>query len=254
MSAHFLLAQISDCHIGGPAQGGRTPEQRLARALEALSPFRPHAILATGDLANDEKPEEYAVLARLLAPASAPVFLIPGNHDAPAALRAAFPTHAYLPAAGPLSYVIDDFPVRIVAIDQTTPGAVHGDFTEAHAAWLEAALARAPGTPTLVALHHPPFPSHDRLFDGIGLLGAERFIAIIARHRQVRRVLCGHHHRLVYGMAAHAPVVCAPATAWSYGLALRPEQRLAAKADAPCGAMLHVWSAAGGFASHFLSI
>jgi 3',5'-cyclic-AMP phosphodiesterase len=254
VSDRFILAQISDLHIGAPLRAGRENSSvQLQRALAAIAPFRPDAILATGDLANDEKPEEYAELAQLLATPPAPVFLLPGNHDKPALLRQYFPAHEYLPAALPSSYVIDQFPVRIVMIDQTAPGQVGGSFTDAHASWLEATLASKPDAPTIVALHHPPFPSHDRLFDTIGLEGAGAFAAVIARHPQVGRIVCGHHHRLVVGAVAHAPVVTAPSTAWTYGLALHADDQVAPITQEPPGFLLHVWTKADGFATHLVA-
>ena len=76
-----------------------TPRAILERAVahvNALDP-RPDVVLATGDLVDGGKPEEYARLRRLLAPLAMPVYLIPGNHDARDALRAVFADHAYLP-------------------------------------------------------------------------------------------------------------------------------------------------------------
>ncbi len=48
----------------------------------------PAAVVMTGDLVNDARPDEYAALADLLAPLDAPVLPLPGNHDDRALLRA----------------------------------------------------------------------------------------------------------------------------------------------------------------------
>lgn len=249
MSERFVLAQISDLHIGGEGAAAG-----LRRTLDALRTRRIDAIIATGDLANDEKHEEYRELAALLRDAPAPLYLAPGNHDSVERMRAAFPEHVYLPLEGALSFVIERFAVRIVSVDDTVAGEVHGDFTPAHAAWLETALARAPRHPTIVALHHPPFATHDLLFDTIALKAAERFAEVIGRHRQVVRIICGHHHRLAVGAVAHAPVVIAPSTAWSYGLALGAGDAIAPKTAEPTGYMLHVWTPEAGMASHFMAV
>ena len=252
MSRHFILAQISDTHIR--ADDGRAAVIQLRRALAQARAYRADAILLTGDLASDERAEEYAALAEVLADAPAPLYLMPGNHDDRELLRAAFPRHAYLPSAGPLSFVVDDLPVRVVAVDQIAPGETHGVFTREGADWLEAALAAAPRKPTIVALHHPPFLTHDLLFDRIGLLQADHFAEVIARHRQVVRIICGHHHRVVVGQVAHAPVVIAPSTSWVYGLALRDSDQIAPTTSEQPGWMLHVWTRSGGLASHFMGL
>ena len=69
-------------------------------------------------------------------------------------------------------------------------------------AWLDAKLAEQPERPTLIAMHHPPF--NCGLNDAIGLANAAEFTALIGRHKQVKRIVCGHHHRPVTVPVAHA--------------------------------------------------
>lgn len=252
MNARFVLAQISDTHVRADDDGASA--RQVTRALASAAHYRPDVILLTGDLVNDELPEEYAVFAEAIAGASAPTFLMPGNHDRRDRLRTAFPDHRYWPGADPLSYTIEDFPVRIVAVDQIVPGETHGLLTEAQAEWLDRTLAAAPTKPTLLALHHPPFLTHDRLFDRIGLHDSDLLARVIARHPQVERIVCGHHHRVVFGQCAHAPVIVAPSTSWTYGLALHDDHEIAPRTAEPCGWMLHVRDEPGGFASHFMGI
>ena len=254
MTNPTIIGQVSDLHIGAaPKLRGETPEDNLLRAFEALRPFKPDILLATGDLANDAGAEEYAVLADLLPHAPAPVFLLPGNHDDPDKMRAAFPDHTYFPANGHLSYTIDHLPVRIVCVDQTERHKVHGRFTQEHAVWLNETLADAPDKPTLVALHHPPYETNDILFDTIGLLDANIFKRVIARHPQVKRITSGHHHRLTSGMVAHAAALSAPSTAWAYGSALRQGDTPASITPEPPAFLLHTWTERGGFAAHMIN-
>lgn len=251
-SDQFIVAQISDTHVR--TDDGGASADALRRALAQASEYHADVILLTGDLVNDERAEEYAVLAEALRDPPAPIYLMPGNHDDRALLREAFPSHTYLPKDGALSYTIENFPVRIVMLDQTVPGEVHGEITPEAADWLDDALAAAPERPTLVALHHPPFASHDLLFDTIGLRHSERFAVVIARHRQVARVICGHHHRFAVGVAGHAPVIVAPSTSWAYGLAMFEGQEIAPKTAEQPGWVLHAWARKGGFASHFIGL
>lgn len=252
MTGRFVLAQISDTHVRADDDG--VAARQLRRAMAQAAEYQADVILLTGDLVNDERPEEYAVLAETIADPPAPVYVLPGNHDDRALMRQTFPEHRYLPRDGFLSFVVDDFPIRIVAIDQIVPGDTHGLITEEGAAWLDRTLAAAPDKPTLVALHHPPFLTHDLLFDQIGLLDAELFAAVIARHAQVARIVCGHHHRTAIGQVAHAPVIVAPSTSWTYGLAMLPGQQIAPKTREEPGWVLHAWTPQGGFASHFMGL
>lgn len=252
MTGRFVIAQISDTHVR--ADDGGAAARQLRRAMAQAKDYKADVILLTGDLVNDERADEYAVLAETIAHPPAPLYLMPGNHDDRTRLRATFPQHAYLPADGFLSFAVDEFPIRIVAIDQIVPGETHGLITAAGAEWLDRTLAAAPEKPTLVALHHPPFLTHDLLFDNIGLLDTELFTNVIARHRQVLRIICGHHHRVAFGQVAHAPVIVAPSTSWVYGLAMLPGQQIAPKTGEEPGWMLHAWTPSGGFASHFMGL
>jgi len=252
MSERFILAQISDTHVR--ADDGGAAADKLKRALAQARAYEADLVLITGDLVNAERADEYAVFAEAIADPGLPLYVMPGNHDDRGQLRAALPRHAYLPRDGLLSFTIENFPVRIVAVDQIVPGETHGMLTEAHAAWLDRTLAAEPAKPTIVALHHPPFRTHDRLFDKIGLRDGELFNSVIARHRQVARVICGHHHRVAIGQSAHAPVIVAPSTSWVYGLAMRADQPLAPITAEQTGWMLHAWTAEHGFASHFIGL
>ena len=124
----FLLAQVTDMHIKAGGQLSYRvvdTEGSLARCVAHIQklPQRPDAILFTGDLTDFGRPEEYENLGRLIAPLPMPVYLMAGNHDEPDGLRKAFPGHAYLrQRSGHLDYVIDEHPVRIVALDSIFRG------------------------------------------------------------------------------------------------------------------------------------
>ena len=88
----MLIAQISDMHVKPPGEllykriDTTGFLERAVAHVMALDP-KPDVVLATGDLVDGGKPEEYVLLRRLLAPLSMPVYLIPGNHDARDAMR-----------------------------------------------------------------------------------------------------------------------------------------------------------------------
>ena len=252
MSGKFRLAQISDTHVR--ADDGGSAALQLRRAMTQAAEYGADVILLTGDLVNDAREDEYVALAEAISNPPAPLYLMPGNHDDRGLLRRFFPQHTYLPREGALHFAIENFPVRIVALDDIVPGQTHGLLRRSGAEWLESALSVERGKPTIVALHHPPFLTHDLLFDKIGLLDAEEFATVVARHRQVLRVICGHHHRVAFGQAAHAPVIVAPSSSWTYGLAMTDGQQIAPKTSEQPGWVLHAWTASGGIASHFMGL
>jgi 3',5'-cyclic AMP phosphodiesterase CpdA len=251
-----LIAQISDTHISTPGSRNdrlfRTAEH-LARAvahLNALRP-RPDLALATGDLVEVGGTDEYARLREILAPLAMPLFLIPGNHDDRRHLSAVFSDHGYLAGSGDfLQYAVEDWPLRLVALDTLVPGQSGGRLCAERLAWLEARLAEAPQRPTLIFMHHPPFATGIAAMDGMGLDGIEALAAVVRRHPQVERITCGHLHRAIVRRFAGTVACTCPATAHQIALDLPPARRLATVMEPPA-CLLHLWlGEAGGLVSH----
>lgn len=251
----MLLCQVTDTHIVAPGSlliGRIDTAAHLARAVAhilALDP-RPDAIVATGDLTDRGTPEEYAHFRTLMAPLEMPVFLIPGNHDARAPLRAAFPDHAWMGGGdGPIHYAIEDLALRLVAIDTTIPGEAGGRMDADGLAWLDRTLSKRPDRPTVVLMHHPPFPTGLARMDQAGLAGGEDAAAVVRRHPQVERVLCGHLHRPIQLRWAGTVASTAPSPAHQIALDLRPEGPLRWIAEPPA-VQLHHWRPGVGLVSH----
>src|ERR1700733_12387088 len=91
MPVPFLVAQISDPHIGGE-WGGPDPAAGLVAVLDAAFALsdRPDALLVTGDLVEHGTSEEYDRVYELLTARPAPVYVLGGNHDLREGLRARF--------------------------------------------------------------------------------------------------------------------------------------------------------------------
>jgi 3',5'-cyclic AMP phosphodiesterase CpdA len=251
----FLLGQISDLHIKVPGKlSYRVVDcaAMLERCVQEVLrlPQRPDAMVITGDLVDFGRPEEYAHLRKLLSPLSMPYYLLPGNHDERSALRAAFPDHAYLRQWLPyVQYAIEQWPVRIVAIDTVIPGEGGGRLDDERLRWLDRTLAREPKKPTIVVMHHPPFPTLIGHMDKIGLDGADALAAVIARHAQVERVLCGHLHRPIQFRFAGTIASTSPSPAHQVALDLAPDAASRFKMEPP-GFQLHAWREGTGIVSH----
>src|SRR5207247_5299682 len=169
---------------------------RSVAEINRLDPL-PDVAVITGDLVDHGEPAEYEQLRTLLAPLAMPVFVIPGNHDAREPLRAAFAGDGYLPADGFLQYAIEDYPVRLVALDTLVPGEAGGLLCSERLAWLEHTLALAPARPVLLMMHHPPFLTGIQRVDRDRLQNREALAAVVARYPQVEPLLCGHPHRAI---------------------------------------------------------
>ncbi len=251
----MVIAQISDTHIraeGLLAYGRVDTAALLARAVDYLCRLdpRPDVVVATGDLVDQGAPEEYERLRRLLAPLPMPVFLIPGNHDARGPLREVFADHAYLPRDGEfLQYVVDDYPVRLVALDTLVPGRVGGELGPTRLGWLARRLDEAPQRPTVIAMHHPPICTGIPRMDAIGLADGDALGALLERHRQVEAVLCGHLHQPIHTRWRGTVVTTAPSPAHQLALDLRDHGQVRWTLEPPA-VLLHVWQPGHGLVTH----
>ena len=243
-----LLVQLSDTHIRLPGQLAYRRVDTAALLAQAIVsvlalPQAPVAVVVTGDLTDFGRPAEYTHLRALLAPLACPVYLMPGNHDDRAALRRAFPEHDWLQQSGEafLQYAVDLGGLRLIALDTSVTKAPHGELGPAHLAWLDAALAADRTTPTIVAMHHPPFATGIAHMDRIGLTkGAGELEALLREHRNIERIVCGHLHRSIQARFANTFASTCPSPAHQVALDLRPDGPSAYRMEPP-GYQLHVW-------------
>lgn len=225
----MLLCQISDTHIKAGrkrAYGIVDTAGMLERCVEDILrlPQRPDAVIATGDLVDYGRPDEYGLLRELLAPLTMPLYLMPGNHDERAALRASFPEHDYLQQWEPfIQYAIDAHPLRLVALDSVIPRQGGGTLCGERLAWLDRTLAARRDAPTVVALHHPPFTTGIGHMDRVGFDSVDGLAAVVRRHPQVERVIAGHLHRPITVRFAGTVASTCPSPAHQVALDIDPD-------------------------------
>jgi Icc protein len=251
----MIVAQLSDPHVVAPGQvlyGRVDTPACLARAVAEINNLDPlpDVTVVTGDLVGHKEPAEYEHLRRLLAPLRMPVFLIPGNVDSRDLLRATFGNDGYLPKDGFLQYAVEDYPLRLVALDTHIPGEGGGELCDERLAWLDRTLAEAPEKPTLLLMHHPPFATGIERMDKAGLRNSEAFAAVVARHPQVERILCGHLHRAIDRRFAGTVAGTAPSTAHQMRLDLRTGSTSLRFMLEPAGYQLHLWREDTGLVTH----
>jgi len=264
----MLVAQITDLHILAEGKLFHSPHRAippdagprwsyidtaacLAHAVATLNALQPppDVTVITGDLTDHGGEAEYANLRALLAPLRMPVFLIPGNHDSRDGLRAVFGAEGYLPKDGFLHYAVDDYPLRIVALDTHIPGEHGGLLCAERLDWLDRTLAAAPNKPTVVMMHHPPFSTGIEHMDHHALHNPADFAAIVRRHPQIERVLCGHLHRTIDHRFAGTVAGTCPSTAHQLVLDINPGAPAEFTFEPP-GYQLHYWRDGIGLVSH----
>jgi 3',5'-cyclic-AMP phosphodiesterase len=258
MSTPFLIAQLSDAHVGtGPAflGGLMDTEAALRRAVAHVASLQPQPdlVLFTGDLVERGSAAEYAVVADALAPLSMPVYAVPGNHDDSKVARECLAR--YMPVAsdappGLCCYHVRHGDLHLVALDTVVPGRSHGELQAAQLAWLERTLATCAGEPVLIFMHHPPLPTGIEVMDACSLMvGSDALAALVRGHGLVQGLLCGHLHRPVQMQFGGAPLHVAPSVSHQITLDLRSAAPLRAQLEPP-KISLHRWSPAQGLCTH----
>ncbi len=241
------IAQISDSHLmkRGARLFGKIDTcaflEKTVDRIVRLDP-RPDVVIHTGDLTNDGDAADYATVADILGRLPMPVFPILGNHDLRGLARDAFSPLPFRSPSGPFSYVVEDFAVRIVALDSLVEGQAGGRLGSEQISWLDSVLAQRRTAPTLVMLHHPPFDTGLEFMDRIGLSDRADLAAVIAGHDQVLLVAAGHIHRLITTGFAGTVAMTGPGTAHQVSLDLRPGAD-ATWTDEPPGFLLHRFNA-----------
>ncbi|HEX4250057.1 MAG TPA: metallophosphoesterase [Pseudonocardia sp.] len=206
------VVQLTDLHIeahGTAPRFGFDSAPLVERALQVVaeSELRVSALVFTGDLVEQGRPEEYQRLRALAEPwiarIGAPAVWVAGNHDDRSALR----EHLLGEAAGtePLDHVVRVGDLRIAVLDSTVPGRPYGELSAGQLDWLRTELAQPVPGGTVLALHHPPLPSPSRLSQLMRLRNRHELGAAITG-TDVRIVLSGHTHVVSAGVLAGVPV------------------------------------------------
>ncbi|MDH5330303.1 MAG: phosphodiesterase [Aquincola sp.] len=198
----MLIGHLSDIHlfVRKPDSTFIRPDiaDALQRIVADIAAFVPaiDIVVLTGDLTDCGAKEDYALLRELLAPLSAKVLAIPGNHDLRANFRRAFNDILPFEEGESAQYEVVHGGTRFLALDTVDEGNVAGRLCPQRLAWVEKKLAEPFAGPTTILMHHPPNVSGIAFFDNIGLVeGAGEFGRMIARHRGSLNIMCGHIHR-----------------------------------------------------------
>ncbi len=247
----ILIAQISDLHIKSPgtlAYGRVDTAAALVRCIAELNGLdpQPALVVASGDLADTPTPAEYQHLRDLLAALKIPLAVIPGNHDARALVRAAFPHQPYAQGSGALNLALAVGPLDIVLIDSSVPDAPHGLLDGDTLRWLDATLAASATRPALIFLHHPPFVTGIGHMDRQNLRNAGDLARLLEGHARVRLVAAGHVHRAVLTAFAGIPATICPAPNHAVALDLAERLPPSFKVEPPAF-HLHAWFPGAGF-------
>lgn len=234
-----LLVQITDTHIAPPGQllyGNTDTAAHLVESIRQINSMqpKPDVVLITGDLVEPADKACYQQFIDIINGLEMPVYVIPGNHDDPQIMLEVFAGTPYFPTSDDtFQYTIEVLPFRILALNSYSDGSELPEFNQKRLSWLQHQLSRS-DKPVLIALHHPPMTTGIELIDMGGSEWFQGLKSLLAKHSQVKLLICGHCHTDLCGRIGQVPVYMAPATSHqliaSRGLTIAPSAVIVAGA------------------------
>jgi 3',5'-cyclic AMP phosphodiesterase CpdA len=243
----MIVAQISDTHIAldTPDADQRIGDfKRTIADINALDPA-PDLIVHTGDIVHNGRRDEYAEAASILAAVRASVYVIPGNKDRRENLYEAFPAHKYLTPGAPfIDYAIENYPVRLIALDTLSEGNNKGDFGQERIERLNQLVDAETKKPIAIFMHHPPFmvPVGPDPLNFVTVEAMEELRQALQLSGRITSIFCGHVHRLTAGHVGKIPATVATSVATTLRKGSYP-----AEMDGRPVYYIHKFDAAGGF-------
>ena len=230
------ILQLSDVHrFADPDERlfGIPTRELFEDVLEHVerSGLRPDHVVVTGDHTHDELPETYAAVREELAPFLDRLWLVPGNHDDRALLRAAFDDRIPADGAGRVTFSFRAGDWLCLGLDTQVPGVAGGRIGAEQVDWIRTQLDEHRPHAAVLFMHHPPVELGLAWLDRIGLEDADLLQGLLVDEPRVRLVCCGHVHHESSHRVGSAEVVTVPST----GLQFSPTGDVAEFVTAPPG-------------------
>lgn len=224
--ASFKLAHLSDTHVvrkNTLLGNGVDSNQALRAAVyQIIKTDDIQAVVISGDLVERGEIYEYFELRNILDPLMGlkPVYLMLGNHDVRDNFLGVFRDYPFIDQANrqwgvQYSVTLTDKHALIV-LDTLKEGRDAGYLNSDSLIWLDRTLARYRGKSVLLAMHHPMIDVGNSMMNHMSLVNHSELSAILHKHNNVVRILCGHVHRDIKGMFEAIPVQVCPSTAFAY--------------------------------------
>jgi len=198
------IVQISDTHISIEAPQRMIDLENCVQAINKLTE-PPDLIIHTGDIAHNGQAQEYHSARQLLDKLDAPYFVMPGNRDLREPLLNEFLDHRYkLPEQGWVQYSIEDYSVRLIMVDTVSEHSNKGELCETRLQHLEQMLFADASKPVALFLHHPPYEATGipDPYQYENWNDVEKLTTLLAEHRNICALYCGHVHRFIEGSIA----------------------------------------------------
>jgi Icc protein len=189
------LLHITDTHLHGQRDAmmrGVNTFETFKTVIERVTKGvrKPDAVLATGDLVQDETKAGYECFRDSIKHIGVPVHVVPGNHDSPRIMAEILNTPPFHFCG---NKIYGNW--NIIMLNTTVRWDDAGRLEDNQLAILKQTLEKHSDKHTLIAMHHHPYPMNSQWIDGVGLRNSEELFAITDEHTNVRSILWGHVHQ-----------------------------------------------------------
>ena len=182
-----LIVHISDLHISKAS----FDEDIFMKAAEEINSLDPAMIILTGDLTDNGYYAEFQQAKKYLEVFEAPLFAVPGNHDA---RNLGYQTFEELIGEKSWKLTMDDV-FTVIGLDSSSPDEDKGHIGTPQHMWLEHQLDECVINEhfSIVALHHHTVPIPQTGRERNVLSDAGDILKTLTGH-EVDLVLSGHKH------------------------------------------------------------
>ena len=203
----FKLTQITDTHLT-QEHPSRTADLEKCLAAIKAEPTPPDLIIHSGDVTHNALPQEYAMARELFQTLDCPVLAVPGNRDRRQPFVECFAADGYLDTDNPyIQYEIEHGGYRLLFLDTLCEESNKGELCDARLLQLSSMLQKDSVKPVVIIMHHAPFEAHEipdpKQF--VDWNDVAKLSALLKKHPQVERIICGHVHRTIASSVAHIP-------------------------------------------------
>lgn len=149
-------------------------------------------VIATGDLAQDNKKNSYNHFVDLLTSLNTPIYSIPGNHDDKGIMQSVL--------TKPLFHYCNELIMHnwlIIGIDSNKKDSPSGYISQEEFNRLRSSIESSDVEYIMIYLHHQPINVNSRWIDAIGLENKVELYNILDNCNKIKGLFFGHTHQSI---------------------------------------------------------
>lgn len=208
------LIQLTDPHLFASKDQtllGINTDRSFQAVMQQIqqTDFVYDAVLATGDIVQDQNAVGYRRFAELSKSLNKPIFWIEGNHDCQPEMSQTFAEYTHIL---PMKQILAGSKWQILLLNSRVANVPYGELSQIQLHWLSEKLAEQPERFSLIVLHHNILPTDSAWLDQHSLRNCDALADVLAAFPKVKAILHGHIHQAVDQLWKNYRVLATPST------------------------------------------